>query len=109
CGTDLVRDESRVALRCPNSLGCRWQLAQSIQFFAGRGQMNIDGLGEKVTQSLIEAGLVKNVADLFALSQEQIEALDRFAEQSAKNLALAIARAGQTASFSRLLAALGIP
>src|SRR6185503_8251765 len=75
CGTTLARDEGKVALRCPNALGCPAQLAQSIQFFAGRGQMNIDGLGEKVTQSLIEAGLVKNVADLFALSQEQIEAL----------------------------------
>ncbi len=109
CGTALVRDEGRVALRCPNSLGCRWQLAQSIQFFAGRGQMNIDGLGEKVTQSLIDASLVANVADLFALRQEQIEGLERFAEQSAKNLIDAIARAGRTASFSRLLAALGIP
>ena len=109
CGTDLVRDEGRVALRCPNSLGCRWQLAQSIQFFAGRGQMNIDGLGEKVTQSLIDVGLVRNVADLFALRQEQIEELERFAEQSARNLIEAIARAGRTASFSRLLAALGIP
>ena len=109
CGTDLVRDEGRVALRCPNSLGCRWQLAQSIQFFAGRGQMNIDGLGEKVTQSLIDVGLVRNVADLFALRQEQIVELERFAEQSARNLIEAIARAGRTASFSRLLAALGIP
>ena len=109
CGTVLVRDEGRVALRCPNSLGCGWQLAQSIQFFAGRGQMNIDGLGEKVTQSLIDAGLVASVADLFALRQEQIEGLERFAEQSAKNLIDAIARAGKTASFARLLAALGIP
>ena len=109
CGTALARDEGKVALRCPNSLGCPWQLAQSIQFFAGRGQMNIDGLGEKVTQSLIDAGLVKNVADLFALTQDQVEALDRFAEQSAKNLIEAIARAGRTASFSRLLAALGVP
>jgi DNA ligase (NAD+) len=109
CQTALVRDEGKVALRCPNSLGCPAQLAMSIQFFAGRGQMNIDGLGEKVTQSLIEVGLVRNVADLFALRQEQIEELERFAEQSARNLVEAIARAGRTASFSRLLAALGIP
>jgi DNA ligase (NAD+) len=109
CLTALVRDEGKVALRCPNSLGCPAQLAMSIQFFAGRGQMNIDGLGEKVTQSLIDAGLVKNVADLFALTQEQVEGLERFAETSAKNLVEAIARAGKTASFARLLAALGIP
>ena len=109
CETPLVRDEGKVALRCPNALGCPAQLAMSIQFFAGRGQMNIDGLGEKVTQSLIDAGLVKNVADLFALTQEQVEGLERFAEQSARNLIEAIARAGKTASFARLLAALGIP
>ncbi len=109
CQTALVRDEGKVALRCPNALGCPAQLAMSIQFFAGRGQMNIDGLGEKVTQSLIDAGLVANVADLFALTQEQVEGLERFAEQSARNLVEAIARAGKTASFSRLLAALGIP
>jgi DNA ligase (NAD+) len=109
CQTALVRDEGKVALRCPNSLGCPAQLAMSIQFFAGRGQMNIDGLGEKVTQSLIDTGLVANVADLFALTQEQVEGLERFAETSAKNLVEAIARAGKTASFARLLAALGIP
>jgi DNA ligase (NAD+) len=109
CGTALVRDEGRVVLRCPNSLGCPDQLLQSIQFFAGRGQMNIDGLGEKVSQALIDAGLVKNVADLFALTGEQLVRLERFAETSARNLVAAIERAGQTATFSRLLAALGIP
>ena len=70
--------------------------------------MNIDGLGEKVVAQLVEAGLVDDVADLFVLTAEQLEKLDRFGEQSAKNLVAAIAKAKQAATFSRLLAALGI-
>ncbi|HLU67520.1 MAG TPA: NAD-dependent DNA ligase LigA, partial [Kofleriaceae bacterium] len=109
CDTPLSREEGRVALRCPNTLGCPGQLLQSIQFFAGRGQMNIDGLGEKVTAALIDAGLVRNVADLFALRAEELVELDRFAETSARNLVAAVDRARQSATFSRLLTALGIP
>ncbi len=109
CRSELTRDEGRVALRCPNALACPAQLLQSIQFFAGRGQMNIDGLGEKVSQSLIDAGLVANVADLFALREEQLLELDRFAETSARNLVAAIDTARQKATTSRLLAALGVP
>jgi DNA ligase (NAD+) len=109
CGSDLTRDEGRVALRCPNSLACPGQIAQSIEFFAGRGQMNIDGMGEKVCRALIEAGLVANVADLFALRQEQLARLDRFAETSARNLVAAIDHARTVATTSRLLAALGVP
>jgi DNA ligase (NAD+) len=109
CDTPLIRDEGRVALRCPNSLACPGQVVQSIQFFAGRGQMNIDGLGEKVCRALIDAGLVKNVADLFAVREEQLLELDRFAETSARNLVAAIDEARRRATTSRLLAALGVP
>ncbi|HWM88956.1 MAG TPA: NAD-dependent DNA ligase LigA [Kofleriaceae bacterium] len=109
CGSELTRDDGRVALRCPNSLACPGQLLQSIQFFAGRGQMNIDGLGEKVCSALMAAGLVANVADLFALRAEQLMELDRFAETSARNLIAAIDEARQKATTSRLLGALGIP
>ncbi|HTE53620.1 MAG TPA: NAD-dependent DNA ligase LigA [Kofleriaceae bacterium] len=109
CHSELVRDEGRVALRCPNALACPAQLLQSIQFFAGRGQLNIDGLGEKICQALLDAGLVKNVADLFALRAEDLIELDRFAETSARNLVAAIDQARHKATTSRLLAALGIP
>jgi DNA ligase (NAD+) len=109
CHTVLTRDEGRVALRCPNSLACPDQLLQSVQFFAGRGQMNIDGLGEKVCRALITASLVANVADLFALREEQLVELDRFAETSARNLIAAIDQARARATTSRLLAALGVP
>ena len=109
CGSALTRDEGKVALRCPNSLACPDQLLQSIQFFAARGQMNIDGLGEKVCRALITAGLVSSVADLFALREEQLVELDRFAETSARNLVAAIDQARAKATTSRLLAALGVP
>jgi len=98
-----------VALACVNRLGCPAQQLAAIEFFASRGQMNIDGLGEKVVAQLVSSGLVHDVADIFILRWDQLEPLDRFAEQSAKNLVAAIDKARQAATFSRLLAALGIP
>ncbi|HEY5949531.1 MAG TPA: NAD-dependent DNA ligase LigA [Kofleriaceae bacterium] len=109
CGAPLAREEGKVVLACTNRLGCPAQQLAAIEFFASRGQMNIDGLGEKVVAQLVAAGLVHDVADLFVLTAEQVAELDRFADQSAKNLVDAIAKASQTATFSRLLAALGIP
>ena len=108
CGSALVREDERVVLRCPNRLTCPDQLLASIEFFAGRGQMNIDGLGEKATRSVLDAGFVKSVADLFALTTEQLMTIDRFGELSAQNLVDAIARAKESATFSRLLTALGV-
>jgi DNA ligase (NAD+) len=109
CGGPLEREEGRVALVCVNRLGCPAQQLAAIEFFASRGQMNIDGLGEKVVAQLVSTGLVHDVADIFTLRWEQLDQLDRFAEQSAKNLVAAIDKAKQAATFSRLLAALGIP
>jgi len=108
CKTTLEREEGKVVLFCPNSLGCPQQLMESIEFFAGRGQFNIDGFGEKVTIALVEAGIVESVADIFTLTAEQVESLERFASISAKNLIDAIATARDNATFSRLLAALGV-
>jgi DNA ligase (NAD+) len=109
CRHALAREEGRVALVCPNRLGCPAQQLAAIEFFASRGQMNIDGLGEKVVAQLVEGGLVRDVADLFTLTAAQVEALDRFAKQSAANLIASIAKARGEATFARLLAALGIP
>lgn len=109
CGAPLEREEGKVVLACTNRLGCPAQQLAAIEFFASRGQMNIDGLGEKVVAQLVGAGLVHDVADLFTLTWEQVANLERFADQSAKNLVAAIAKAKETATFSRLLAALGIP
>ncbi len=109
CGSALVREEGRVALMCPNRLACPAQRLAAIEFFGSRGQMNIDGLGEKVVVQLVEAGLVHDVADLFALTATQLLGLERFAALSANNLIAAIAKAARDATFARLLAALGIP
>ncbi len=109
CGAPLAREEGKVVLACTNRLGCPAQQLAAIEFFASRGQMNIDGLGEKVVAQLVGAGLVRDVADLFVLTAEQVVQLERFGEQSAKNLIDSIAKAKQAATFSRLLAALGIP
>ncbi len=108
CNGPLEREEGKVALLCTNRLGCPAQQLGAIEFFASRGQMNIDGLGEKVVVQLVAAGLVHDVADLLVLQSDQVAKLERFAEQSAKNLVAAIAKAKETATFSRLLAALGI-
>jgi len=109
CGSPLERPEGKVVLLCPNRVGCAAQRQAAIEFFAARGLMNIDGLGEKVVAQLVEAGLVRDVADLFTLTEAQLLELDRFAETSARNLIAAIAGARDKATFSRLLAALGIP
>ena len=109
CGSELVREEGKVALLCPDRLGCPQQALQSIEFFAGRGQLNIDGLGEKVAKQLMDAGLVRTIADLLILSADKVEKLERFGKTSAKNLVDAIARARDEATLSRVLTALGIP
>jgi DNA ligase (NAD+) len=108
CGTPLEREEGKVVLICPNRLACPAQRQAAIEFFGGRGLMNIDGMGEKVVAQLVEAGLVKDVADIFDLTTAQLLELDRFAETSAENLIAAIARAKEAATFTRLLCALGI-
>jgi DNA ligase (NAD+) len=108
CESELVREDGKVALLCPNRLGCPAQQLAAIEFFASRGQMNIDGLGEKVVAQLVETGLVHDVADLFVLTTDQLEKLERFGKLSAQNVIAAIAKAKADATFARLLAALGI-
>jgi len=108
CSSPLEKEEGKVVLICPNRLGCPAQRHAAIEFFAARGLMNIDGLGEKIVTQLLEQGLVHDVADVFDLTVAQLAELDRFAETSARNLVAAIATARTQATFGRLLAALGI-
>nr|HEX4318674.1 NAD-dependent DNA ligase LigA [Kofleriaceae bacterium] len=108
CGSTLAREDGKVVLACPDRIGCPAQRLGAIEFFASRHQLDIDGCGEKVVEQLVAAGLVKDVSDLFVLTQDQLERLDRFGELSAKNLVAAIATAKKQATFSRLLSALGI-
>ena len=108
CQTKLIREDGRVAWICPNHEHCPDQQTDWIESFASRKQMNIDGLGEKVVRQLVEAKLVNDIADLFVLDVKQVAGLERFAAASAKKLVAAIEKAKSEATFSRLLAALGI-
>jgi DNA ligase (NAD+) len=109
CGHPLVRLEGEVALRCPNRVACRSQLVWFIDFFCGRGAMNIAGLGLERAGQLIEVGLIRTIADIFRLGADQLVPLERWNEKSAQNLVAAIEEAKRKATFGRLLTALGIP
>ena len=107
CGEPVVFDkDDGAALRCTNS-ACPAQLSRSIEHFASKGAMNIDGLGPQIVELLLGNKLIGDVADLYSLRAEQIEALERMGEKSAKNLILAIENS-KAAGLSRLIYALGI-
>lgn len=106
CGQDVEHFEGEVAWYCVNA-ACPAQLVRNVEHFVSRGAMDIVGLGIKIVIQLIEAGLVKDVADLFTLKKDQLLKLEGFAEKKAENLLGAIEQAkGQ--SLNRLIAALGI-
>lgn len=106
CGSPVVRDEDGAALRC-TSPECPAQRLRNIAHFASREAMDIEGLGISVCESLINSGLVKTAADLYYLKAEDIAALDRMGEKSAKNLVAAIEHSKE-AGLARLLCAFGI-
>jgi DNA ligase (NAD+) len=109
CGDTLQRRPGEVALRCPNTRPCPRQLCEALTFFCHRDAMNIDNLGPKLIEQLVQKGLVKDVADVFGLGREQLLTLPRLADKSADNIVAAIATAKREATLSRLLTALGIP
>ena len=106
CGSTIHHVEGEVAYRCVNA-GCPAKRKESILHFAGRHAMNIDGLGDKIVDQLVDMGLVKNVADLYALKEDQVAELERMAEKSAQNLLDEI-EASKKNSLARLIYALGI-
>jgi DNA ligase (NAD+) len=106
CGTPVVREPDEALRFCPN-VSCPGRVLEGIVHFAGRDAMDIRGLGYERTQQLLEAGLIRDVADLHALTATQLAGLDRFAEQSAAQLVAAIA-ASRERPLSTLLFALGI-
>jgi DNA ligase (NAD+) len=106
CGTPLVRPAGEKVTRCPNP-DCFGSRTRGIQHFAGKSAMDIDGLGEKIVQQLVEVGLVKEVSDLYQLSEDDLIPLERFAEKSAQNLIQAI-EASKRVPLWRLINALGI-
>jgi DNA ligase (NAD+) len=106
CGGDVHRSEGEVAYRCVNA-ACPARLKESLLHFAGRRAMNIDGLGDKLVDQLVDRGLVHDVADLYSLTQEQLANLERMAEKSAQNLIEEIENS-KKAELARLIFALGI-
>ena len=106
CRGEAIRDEGGVYLRCINP-ECPAQLRERLTFFAGRNQMDIETLGPAVVDQLVERRLVQHFADLYALTAEQFEKLDRFGEKSSQKLVTAI-EASKDRGLARVLAALGI-
>ncbi|WIL38205.1 NAD-dependent DNA ligase LigA [Kurthia sp. YJT4] len=106
CGSELVRIDDEVALRCVNP-SCFAQVAEGLSHFVSRNAMNIEGIGERVVSQLLREGLVKDVSDLYTLNKEELIALERMGEKSAQNLLDAI-EASKKNSLERLLFGLGI-
>jgi DNA ligase (NAD+) len=106
CGSRLVRPEDEVVWRCLNA-SCPARLRRSLLHFASRRAMNIEGLGEALVDQLAERGLVKDAADLYTLELDQVAALDRMGQKSARKLLDQIARS-KGAEFWRVLFGLGI-
>ncbi len=107
CDTKAVREEGGAVTRCPNR-ACPAKLKNRLLHLAGRSALDVDGLGEKLVDLLLERGLVKELPDLFELDANTLAELPRMGEKSAQNLVEALAHARET-TLPRLLVALGIP
>jgi DNA ligase (NAD+) len=106
CGSKVVRAEGEADWRCIN-VDCPAKLRESLLHFASRGVMNIEGLGDAAVQQLLDRGLVKSLADLYSLTEEQLVDLERFGEKSARTL-LAEIQKSKTAGLASVLMGLGI-
>ncbi len=106
CGADVVRQEDEVAYRCLN-VSCPARLKQALRFFGSRGAMDVEGLGEKLVDQLVERGLVGDLADLYHLDEATLVGLERMGKKSAENLLAQLERSKHT-TLPRLLVALGI-
>jgi DNA ligase (NAD+) len=107
CGSGVAREEGEKDLRCTGGLVCPAQRRQALLHFASRRALDIEGLGDKLVEQLVEGGLVRTPADLFKLGLGSLAALDRMAEKSAANLLAALDRARNT-TLERFIYALGI-
>jgi DNA ligase (NAD+) len=106
CGGDVVRAEGEVAYRCLN-VSCPARLKQAVRFFGSRGAMDVEGLGEKLVDQLVEQEHVRDLADLYHLDAATLAGLERMGKKSAENLVAQLERSKQT-TLPRFLVALGI-
>ncbi len=107
CGSDILRAEGEVVARCSGGLYCSAQRKQGIKHFASRKAMDIDGLGDKLVDQLVNAGLIEDIAGLYQLHAEGVAGLERMGSKSADNLLQALQKSKRS-SLSRFLFALGI-
>ncbi len=107
CGSHVVRLEGEAAVRCTGGLYCPAQRKQALLHFAGRRAMDIEGLGDRLVDQLVDRGLVHSPADVYGLDQATLAGLDRMAEKSAANLVAAI-EASKATTLARFIFALGI-
>jgi len=106
CGSEVIKPEDEAMHRCTNT-ACPSQALEKIKHFVSRGAMDIDGVGEKLCQALFEAGLVKDAADLYYLTKEQLLGLERMADKSASNVLNSIEKS-KNRPLARVIFALGI-
>ena len=107
CGSNVIRVEGEAVMRCVGGMSCAAQLKAVIRHFASRKAMDIEGLGDKLIDQLVDDALVTSVADVFRLTKAQLAALDRMGDKSSENLLASIDKA-KTTSLSRFIYALGI-
>ena len=108
CGAPLVRIEGEAAWQCPDKFNCPPQIAGRVEHFVGRKMMNIEGIGEETARQLYDAGLVRNIADLYDLQPSQLERLEGFGRRSAEHAVESI-RATTSVPYDRVIYALSIP
>ncbi len=106
CGSEVIKPQGKAMHRCTNA-ACPSQALERIKHFVSRGAMDIDGIGEKLCQALFKAGLVKDAADLYYLTKEQLLGLERMADKSASNVLNSIAKS-KNRPLARVIFALGI-
>lgn len=108
CGSEVVRREGEVAVRCPNKTRCGGQNLRRLAFFASKNAMDIDYLGPEIVKKLVDYGFVTQMSDLYRLTEEELEQLEGFKEKSIGNLLRSIEASKET-TLARFIFALGIP
>jgi DNA ligase (NAD+) len=107
CGSHVTRSEGEAVARCTGGLVCQAQRREALRHFASRRAMDIEGLGDRIVEQLVDAGRVATPADLYALGEEELSGLERMGPKSAANLVAALERSKET-TLARFLFALGI-
>ncbi|MCZ6668797.1 MAG: NAD-dependent DNA ligase LigA, partial [Gammaproteobacteria bacterium] len=107
CKSEVVKNEGQAAFRCSGGLVCAAQRKEAIKHFASRKALDIEGLGDKLVEQMVELEMIKSIGDLYHLQLSQVAALDRMAEKSAQNL-LASLESSKSTTLGRFIFALGI-